>query len=83
MSAVLPSSTGLQQKRGLLLGTKGWTGVIAALAVICVVFPVLNLMVPEGSVFHVSDYAVQLTGKILCLDTNAAGGAGAACSATA
>ena len=57
---------GLVQKRGLLLGTRGWTGVIAALAVICVVFPVLNLMVPEGSVFHVSDYAVQLTGKILC-----------------
>jgi urea transport system permease protein len=57
---------GLVQKRGLLLGTRGWAGVIAALAVICVVFPVLNLMVPEGSVFHVSDYAVQLTGKILC-----------------
>ena len=66
MSAVFTPSTGLQQKRGLLLGTKGWAGVIAALAVICVVFPVLNLMVPEGSIFHVSDYAVQLTGKILC-----------------
>ena len=66
MSAVLSPSTGLQQKRGLLLGTKGWAGVIAALAVICVVFPALNLLVPEGSVFHVSDYAVQLTGKILC-----------------
>ena len=66
MSAVLSPSTGLQQKRGLLLGTKGWAGVIASLAVICVVFPALNLLVPEGSVFHVSDYAVQLTGKILC-----------------
>nr|MBP7667944.1 urea ABC transporter permease subunit UrtC [Burkholderiaceae bacterium] len=66
MSAVLSPSTGLQQKRGLLLGTKGWAGVIAALAVVCVVFPALNLLVPEGSVFHVSDYAVQLTGKILC-----------------
>ncbi len=67
MSAVLSPSAGLQQKRGLLLGTKGWAGVIAALAVICVVFPVLNLLVPEGSVFHVSDYMVQLTGKILVL----------------
>jgi urea transport system permease protein len=56
----------LVQKRGLLLGTKGWAGVIAALAVICVVFPVLNLLVPEDSIFHVSDYVVQLTGKILC-----------------
>ncbi len=57
---------GLVQKRGLLLGTKGWAGVIAALAVVCVLFPVLNLLVPPNSVFHVSDYAVQLTGKILC-----------------
>ena len=56
----------LVQKRGLLLGVRGWTGVIAALAVVCVVFPALNLMVPEGSVFHVSDYAVGLVGKILC-----------------
>ena len=57
---------GLVQKRGLLLGTKGWTGVVAALALICVVFPVLNLLVPEGSAWHVSDYAVQLSGKMLC-----------------
>src|SRR3990167_4259128 len=56
----------LVQKRGLLLGTRGWAAVIAALAVITVVFPVLNLLVPAGSPFHVSDYAVQLTGKILC-----------------
>ena len=66
MSAVLSSPASLVQKRGLLLGTKGWAGVIAALAVICVLFPVLNLLVPKGSLFHVSDYAVQLTGKILC-----------------
>src|SRR3990167_6515877 len=56
----------LVQKRGLLLGTRGWAAVIAALAVITVVFPVLNLLVPAGSPFPVSDYAVQLTGKILC-----------------
>jgi urea transport system permease protein len=57
---------GLVQKRGLLLGTRGWAGVITALAVVCVLFPALNLLVPPGSLFHVSDYAVQLTGKILC-----------------
>ena len=54
------------QRRGLLLGVRGWAGVIAALAVVCVLFPVLNLMVPVDSVFHVSDYAVGLVGKILC-----------------
>ena len=65
-SAASTSSAGLAQKRGLLLGPRGWAGVIAALTVICVLFPVLNLAVPQDSVFHVSDYAVQLTGKILC-----------------
>jgi urea transport system permease protein len=34
--------------------------------VVCAVAPVLNLVVPEGSVFHLSDYAVALVGKIMC-----------------
>ena len=65
-SAVLSPLNDLTQKRGLLLSPRGWAGVIGALLVICVLFPVLNLVVPKDSVFHVSDYAVQLTGKILC-----------------
>ena len=32
----------------------------------CAVAPVLNLVVPQGSVFHMSDYAVALVGKIMC-----------------
>ncbi|MBI5259705.1 MAG: urea ABC transporter permease subunit UrtC [Burkholderiales bacterium] len=56
----------LQQKRGLLLGAKGWTAVLAAVLVIAVLVPTLNLTVPAGSVFHVSDYTVSLVGKILC-----------------
>jgi urea transport system permease protein len=39
---------------------------VTALALITVVVPVLNLAVPADSVFHVSDYAVSLAGKILC-----------------
>ena len=66
MSAVLTSPPGLQQKRGLLLGTRGWLAVTSALAVLTVVIPLLNMVVPEPSAFHVSDYAVGLTGKILC-----------------
>ena len=39
----------------------------AALRRACAVLvPVLNLVVPAGSVFHLSDYAVQLVGKIMC-----------------
>ena len=39
---------------------------LAALIVVAVLVPVLNLVVPAGSVFHLSDYAVQLVGKIMC-----------------
>jgi len=37
-----------------------------AAVVLLVVFPVGNLLVPTGSVLHVSDYAVTLGGKIMC-----------------
>ena len=49
-----------------LLGTKGWLFFLSALITICMVVPVLNLWVPAGSVFHMSDYAVALVGKIMC-----------------
>jgi urea transport system permease protein len=62
----LPLSAVLEQKRGLLLGPKGWSAVLVAVIAITVLVPVLNLMVPEGHVLHLSDYAVTLTGKILC-----------------
>jgi urea transport system permease protein len=51
-------------RRGLLLGTAGWTA--AATALVAVLVPVLNLLVPEGSPLHLSDYAVALVGKIMC-----------------
>jgi urea transport system permease protein len=49
-----------------LLGTKGWILFLAAFITVCAVVPVLNLWVPAGSVFHMSDYAVALVGKIMC-----------------
>jgi len=49
-----------------MLGFKGWAGVSAATITIVVLVPVLNLMVPPGSAFHLSDYLVSLLGKILC-----------------
>jgi urea transport system permease protein len=62
----LPVSAVLEQKRGLLLGPKGWSAVLAAVLVIAVLVPMLNLVVPDGHPLHLSDYAVTLTGKILC-----------------
>jgi urea transport system permease protein len=34
--------------------------------VLCALVPVLNLAVPAGSVFHLSDFAVALVAKIMC-----------------
>jgi urea transport system permease protein len=49
-----------------LLGTQGWVFFLAAIIAVCVVVPVLNLWVPADSLFHISDYAVALIGKIMC-----------------
>ncbi|MFG5780154.1 urea ABC transporter permease subunit UrtC [Comamonas sp. J-3] len=49
-----------------LLSAKGWTGFLLALIVICAVAPALNLLVPEGSALHLSDYMVGLLGKFMC-----------------
>ncbi len=49
-----------------LLGTKGWILFLAAFITVCAVVPVLNLWVPADNLFHMSDYAVALVGKIMC-----------------
>ncbi len=40
--------------------------VLGATAMICLIVPVLNLIVPAGHPLHFSDYALALTGKIMC-----------------
>ena len=49
-----------------LLGTRGRIALIAVIAAIVVLVPLLNLVVPAGNVFHLSDYSVSLLGKIMC-----------------
>ncbi|HEX5784217.1 MAG TPA: urea ABC transporter permease subunit UrtC, partial [Burkholderiaceae bacterium] len=49
-----------------LLSRSGWAGFLVALVAVCAVAPALNLMVPAGSLFHLSDYGVALVGKIMC-----------------
>ena len=53
-------------KKGPLLTGKGWTAFFVALIVVCAVAPVLNIVLPVDSAFHMSDYAVALVGKIMC-----------------
>ena len=66
MSAVLPTPAVVAVPRIGLLSGQGWGAVVLALIVVAVVVPALNLMVPAGSAFHASDYAVQLVAKIMC-----------------
>ena len=63
-----PSSTlnTILPKPGPLLTRASWGAFIVALIVICLLVPVLNMWVPVDSVFHLSDYAVGLVGKIMC-----------------
>ena len=49
-----------------ILSAKGWASVFAALLVMAVLVPVLNLAVPDGNPLHLSDFYVSLLGKILC-----------------
>ncbi len=52
--------------KGPLLTRTGWSAFIIALLLVCALAPVLNLLVPPGSPFHLSTYAVALLGKIMC-----------------
>jgi urea transport system permease protein len=49
-----------------ILTLRQWTAVLAALLLVAVGIPVLNLVVPEGSLLHLPDFYVSLIGKILC-----------------
>ena len=68
MSAVMTSNlpgTGVTVPRSAL-GPQGWTALMAAVIAVMVLAPLLNLVVPADSAFHLSDYAVALIGKIMC-----------------
>jgi urea transport system permease protein len=50
-----------QKERG-----NSWGGVLVALIAIGLIAPLLNLVVPAASAFHLSDYAVALVARIMC-----------------
>jgi urea transport system permease protein len=49
-----------------LYGFKGWVAIGIASFIAFVVFPILNLVVPPTSPFHLSAFWVTLAGKIMC-----------------
>lgn len=50
----------------LLLADKAGRYLIATLLVVTVLVPLCNLLMPEGSFFHIPTYVVVLLGKYLC-----------------
>jgi urea transport system permease protein len=66
LSAESAAATHPLPGRAPLLTRTGWAAFLLALVVVCGVAPLLNLVVPAGSTFHMSDYAVALVGKIMC-----------------
>ncbi|OGB60784.1 MAG: urea ABC transporter permease subunit UrtC [Burkholderiales bacterium RIFCSPLOWO2_12_FULL_64_99] len=63
MTSSLPSGVAVPRSA---LGPKGWTALMAAVITVVILAPVLNLLVPTDSVFHLSDYTLSLIGKIMC-----------------
>ena len=45
---------------------RGSKGFLSALALVAIVVPILNLLVPASSYFHLSAYALTLIGKYMC-----------------
>ena len=56
----------LSAQRQPLFGAAGWTALIAFALAVVIVVPVLFVLVPAGSPFHLSAYFVTLVGKIMC-----------------
>lgn len=67
MSSVNSSApTLVLPKTAPLMSRSGWAAFLVALTLVCMLAPVLNLVVPDTSVFHLSDFAISLIGKIMC-----------------
>jgi urea transport system permease protein len=52
--------------RGLTMADPGGAWMLAALAGVALVLPILNLAVPPTSALHLSTYALTLVGKYMC-----------------
>ncbi|HYF21108.1 MAG TPA: urea ABC transporter permease subunit UrtC [Ramlibacter sp.] len=65
VDAATPGPLALPARKPLLTRT-GWTAFLVALVAVSALAPVLNLLVPQDSAFHLSDYAVALTARIMC-----------------
>ena len=49
-----------------LYGRTGWLVILLSGFIAFIVFPILTVVVPQDSAFHISQYWVTLIGKIMC-----------------
>ncbi|HKJ95861.1 MAG TPA: urea ABC transporter permease subunit UrtC, partial [Gammaproteobacteria bacterium] len=63
--AALPGTLAGERRRSLLFGDTGGQVLLGLLIAAGILVPVLNLLVPAGSVLHVPTYTVTLLGKYL------------------
>ncbi|HYN00488.1 MAG TPA: urea ABC transporter permease subunit UrtC [Aestuariivirgaceae bacterium] len=68
MAAVLPYPATAERPSLLLrlYSRRGWLALALCSAIPLVIFPILNLALPEDSPLHLSSFAVNLAGKIMC-----------------
>ena len=66
MSAILQPPVQIAAPTTRLLSINSWSAVLTPTLIVAVLVPVLNLVVPADSVFHLSDFAVSLIAKIMC-----------------
>ena len=55
-----------QSRLAWLMNDVAGKRLMAIILAVIIVLPMLNLLVPEGSLFHVSSYTIGLLGKYLC-----------------
>jgi len=60
------SNSSLLPSPAPLLSTTGWSVFVLFVLLLCVGVPLLNIVTPAQSLWHVSDYAVALLGKMMC-----------------
>ena len=67
------STVTIESSRSLILPTRqpmlspvSWRILIAMVIVVLGLVPICSMLVPEGSPFHLSAYALTLVGKIMC-----------------
>jgi urea transport system permease protein len=66
LSTVSPVAKSVLPLTPKLMGPRAWQAFALASFLLLVLVPILNLWVPASSVFHLSDFSVNLVGKIMC-----------------